>query len=209
MAQQREATTDRLVGIITHIKMERKSGQLRVKRGEGSTTEEGTLTFAQGQVTQASVGRRSGADAVNWLSTWGYARYIFLSTSGNQEAPFVPAALVLSPGGALTHPSLPTARVNTDRLDTESLKLTPPPLPAEEVPRLCIPMQEASVYIERAGLSRAHRRLSLLIDGHRSVHELAPLIGKRADEARSMLHDLEWLGIVQITASVSSEPGHW
>lgn len=201
MAQQREATTDRLVGIIAQIKMERKSGQLRVKRGEGSTTEEGLLTFAQGQVTQASIGRRSGAEAVNWLSTWGHARYLFLSANDDAEAPFAPTSLACAPGGPFTNPSMPTARVNTDRLDTEGLKLTPPPLPTEEVPRLRIQTPEVSGQIERAGLSRAHRRLSLLIDGHRSVHELAPLIGKGADEVRSMLHDLEWLGILQITVS--------
>jgi hypothetical protein len=203
MAQQREAATDRLVGIIAHIKMERKSGQLRVKRGEGPTTEEGSVTFAQGQVTQASVGRRSGVEAVNWLTTWGHTRYIFLSVSGEVELPFASALLDFSTGGVSTSPSLPTARVNTDRLDTENLHLTP--LPAEEVPRACIQTQEASAQIERAGLSRAHRRLILLIDGHRSVHELAPLIGKSAGETRSMLHDLEWLGIVQITASSR----HW
>lgn len=200
MAQQREATTDRLVGIIASIKIERKSGQLRVRRGEGLTTEEGILTFAQGQVTQASVGRRSGAEAVNWLSTWGQARYIFLSAA-DDETPFALA----SPGRALTNPSMPTARVNTDRLDTEDLKLTPAPLPAEEVPHLCIELREATAHIERARLARAHRRLALLIDGHRSVHELAPLLGKSPDETRSMLHDLEWLGIIQITTT--SE--HW
>jgi hypothetical protein len=199
MAQQREAATDRLVGIIARIKMERKSGQLRVRRGEGLTTEEGILTFAQGQVTQASVGRRSGAEAVNWLSTWGQARYIFLSADGDDGIAFAPAPPASSPGKALTGSSLPTARVNTDRLDTENLKLTPPPLPAEEVPCPCIELRDALAHIEHAGLSRAHRRLALLIDGHRSLHELAPLIGKSADETRSMLHDLEWLGVIQIT----------
>lgn len=203
MAQQREATTDRLVSIIAHIKMERKSGQLRVRRGEGPTTEEGSVTFAQGQVTRASVGRRNGVEAVNWLSTWGHARYLFLSVSGEVEVPFTCPLPDLSTGGASTSPTLPATRVNTDRLDTGGLRLTP--LPAEEVPRPCMQIQQASVQIEHAGLSRAHRRLVLLIDGHRSVHELAPLIGKSADETRSMLHDLEWLGIVQITASSR----HW
>ena len=200
MAQQREATTDRLVGIIASIKMERKSGQLRVRRGEGLTTEEGRIVFVRGQVTQASVGRRNGAEAVNWLSTWGQARYIFLSAVDKEEAP-----LASSPGKEVTNASLLTARVNTDRLNTEDLKLTPAPLPAEEVPCLCIEMRAATAHLERAGLSRVHWRLTLLIDGHRSVHELAPLIGKSPDEVRSMLHDLEWLGIIQLVTS--SE--HW
>src|SRR5258706_16334152 len=85
MAQQREATTDRLVSIIASIKMERKSGQLRVRRGEGITSEEGILTFIQGQVMQASIGRRSGADALNWLCTWGQARYIFTSPGSDER----------------------------------------------------------------------------------------------------------------------------
>src|ERR1700730_11960673 len=81
MAQQRETTTDRLVSIIASIKLERKSGQLRVRRGEGLTSEEGILTFAQGQITQASIGRMNGPDALNWLSTWGQAHYTFLSVT--------------------------------------------------------------------------------------------------------------------------------
>src|SRR5260370_36464532 len=87
MAQQREATTDRLVGIIASIKMERRSGRLLVRRGDGLTSEEGTLVFVQGQVVEAHVGRRSGANAVNWLSTWGQARYVFTPLASNKETP--------------------------------------------------------------------------------------------------------------------------
>lgn len=196
MAQQREASTDRLVGIIATIKLERKSGQLRVRRGEGLTSEEGALTFVQGQITQAHVGRRDGSDALNWLSTWGQARYTFTSTlasGGEEEISFVlsepPAS---SPGRAITNP-LPDIQVHTDKLEFAS-----PFVPEREVPYISVELSEAMTAIERAGLSRAHRRLYLLIDGHRSIHDLAPLIGKKPEEARSMLHDLEWLGIIRI-----------
>lgn len=201
MAQQREATTDRLVGIITSIKMERKSGRLQVGRGEGLTSEEGILIFTRGQVTQASIGRRSGADAVNWLSTWEQARYIFTSTSPDsaEETPLVFSVLPSSsPGGDAAHPGLRAGQVQTDKLETE-------PLPASrhEVPRVCVVFNEASTRLEHAGLTRAHRRLYLLIDGQRSASDLAPLLGKRTEEVRSMLHDLEWLGVVQITNLLS------
>jgi hypothetical protein len=201
MAQQREATTNRLVGIITDIKLERKSGQLRVRRGEGLTSEEGILTFAQGQVTQARVGRRSGADALNWLSVWGQARYTFISSTSVEElTPTFPALPSSSPGRKVTNPEMPAIRPTTDRLElTHSTRN----IPGEEVPHACMNLGEATARIERAGLPRIHRRLYLLIDGHRSVYELAPLIGKRVEEMRSMLHDLEWLGIIQITASPS------
>lgn len=195
MAQQREASTDRLVGIIVTIKLERKSGQLRVRRGEGLTSEEGALTFVQGQVTQANVGRRNGSDALNWLSTWGQARYTFTSTltpTVEEEIPAFSGMPPSSPERRITNP-LPDIQVNTDKLE-----FTHPLAPDREVPYISVELAEAIPGIERAGLSRSHRRLYLLIDGHRSVHDLVPLIGKKPEEVRSMLHDLEWLGIIRI-----------
>lgn len=196
MAQQREASTDRLVGIIATIKLERKSGQLRVRRGAGLTSEEGALTFVHGQVIQANVGRRSGSDALNWLSTWGQAHYTFTSTLASTGDEKISLAVSEppshSPGRAITNP-LPDMQVNTDKLE-----FAHPPTPDREVPYISVEWTEAIPGIERAGLSRSHRRLYLLIDGHRSVHDLVPLVGKKAEEVRSMLHDLEWLGIIRI-----------
>jgi hypothetical protein len=81
--------------------------------------------------------------------------------------------------------------VDTDRLES------PYPL-AYGVPRPTVDLEEATKRIEQAGLSRTHRRLYLLIDGHRSAIELIPLIGKQAEEVRNMLYDLEWLGVIRI-----------
>lgn len=191
--QRHETTTDRLVGIIASIKLERRSGQLTVRRGEGLTTEEGTLIFRQGQITMASAGRRNGSDALNWLSTWGQARYIFTPTASEANAPTTFPTLPASSSNAAvaTHPRLPIARVNTDDLDS-------PLALAYGIPHTTVALGEAIVRIEKAGLSRAHRRLYLLIDGRRSAIELVPLSGKTAEEVRNMLHDLEWLGVIRI-----------
>lgn len=192
MAQQHETTTDRLVGIIASIKLERRSGQLTVRRGEGLTIEEGTLTFRQGQITLANVGRRNGSDALNWLSTWRQARYIFTPTASEANAPTTFHTLpVSSPNMVATHPGPPIARVNTDDLDS-------PLALAYGIPHTTVELNEAMARLEKAGLSRAHRRLYLLIDGHRSAIDLVPLSGKKAEEVRNMLHDLEWLGVIRI-----------
>ena len=190
MAQQREATTDRLVGLIAGIKVKRKSGQLVVKRGEGPASEEGTLTFVKGQITHAGVGRRSGSDALNWLSTWRHARYIFIPAASEGEARFSPLPSS-SFGTTVTNPRLDMVRIDTDRLEATQ------PL-AYGVPHTTVELDEALARLKRSELSRAHRRLYLLIDGHRSAIELVPLSGKKAEEVRNMLHDLEWLGIIRI-----------
>ena len=190
MAQQRETATDRLISIITTIKLERQSGQLRVRRGEGLTSEEGILTFVKGQITQANVGRRSGADAVNWLSTWGRAYYIFFS-AGPVAQPvrdvLTPPPISADEEGNVTDRLV--ARTNTDKLGTE---------PGVRAPSVCMPLSEALARIERSGLSRTHRRLFLLIDGRRSEYELATLLGKKVEELRDMLLNLEWLGTIRL-----------
>ncbi len=80
MVQQQEMMADRLVYIISSIQRGRSSGVLTAKRGEGIFLEEGTITFTNGQVSHASVGRRRGSEALNWLSTWESCRSIFVST---------------------------------------------------------------------------------------------------------------------------------
>jgi hypothetical protein len=192
MTQQHEATTERLVGIIADIKIKRKSGQLTVRRGEGLTSEEGTLVFVRGQMTQASVGRRNGSEALNWLSTWQQARYIFISTSSEAEVSTEFAPLPSSSFGTTTNnPSRHLEQIDTDRLEAAQ------PL-AYGVPHVTVDLDEATTRLEQAGLPRAYRRLYLLIDGHRSAIELVPLSGKKAEEVRNMLYDLEWLGIIRI-----------
>ncbi|HLI71923.1 MAG TPA: DUF4388 domain-containing protein [Ktedonobacteraceae bacterium] len=193
MIHQHEATTDRLIGIIATIKLERKSGQLRVRRGEGLISEEGLITFRQGQITQASVGRRSGADALNWLSTWGKTRYLFTSLAPDEGTTTGPLSQPASPEDSAVDRVAPVVEVNTDKLKWEQVHE-----PRNDTPRAIMKLHEATERMERAGLSRSHRRLFLLIDGNRSLDELALLLGKKLDEVRGMLHDLEWLGMIEV-----------
>jgi hypothetical protein len=192
MAQQRETTTNRLVGIIAGIKMERRSGQLIVRRGEGLAEEEGRLIFVQGQIMQASVGRRNGAEALNWLSTWRQARYIFLPANARADEALPFLSLSSSSPEKVTNPNLRIAQIDTDRLE----RLYPL---AYGIPYPTIESDKAMQRIAQAGLSRAHRRLYLLIDGRRSAVDLVPLSGRKAEEVRKMLHDLEWLGVIRVS----------
>jgi len=203
VAQQRETTTDRLVSVITSIKLERQSGQLIVKRGEGPTLEEGTLTFVQGQVTQARAGRRIGSDAFNWLSTWKQARYIFTpATSGREiSKTFTSVPAVPSSNGATISPDTPTTWADMDRSKQMYLRT-----PGYEVPHVMVNLSAAIARIDQVNLSRSYRRLYMLIDAHRSVDELASLIGKSGEEVRTMLQTLERLGVIRIIILPPTEP---
>ncbi len=52
-------------------------------------------------------------------------------------------------------------------------------------------------YLEKVRLSRAHRRLFLLIDGKRSAPDLAYLMSKAPAEVYRLLYDLEQTGLIR------------
>jgi hypothetical protein len=188
MSHQFEAVTDRLVDVIKDIKIGRRSGLLTARRGEGIVVEEGNLIFANGKVVQANVGRRNGADALNWLSTWGSCRYTFLPTSDD---------------AGKSSPSSDSWRgVSTDALPPQNPLLTPIPdaLPGgmrAGVPYPTLSGTEALRHIDTMGLSRSHRRLFLLVDGHRSMEELMQLVRKNPRELQDILRDLERIGVIR------------
>ncbi len=213
MSQQRETATDRLVSIIQLIQLGRKTGVLTAKRGDGITQEEGAITFIKGQITQTSVGRRRGSEALNWLTTWGACRFTFVSSDPSETSSLTSISSKMPEFGTRdTDPRLrqqmPLVNNQTGPLSTaESNSIKPlnsdTPLPASAVvaaPFRTRQIDNALRVIENMGLSRPHRHLLLLIDGQRSIPELVRLMARSEHEVASLLHDLEQATVIQIPA---------
>ncbi len=205
---QQETATDRLVGVIQSIQMAQGDGVLTVRRGEGSTLEEGSIVFVNGQVKKTTIGRRSGANALNWLSTWGQCRYIFVPFNERQTQPLN----ALPPAGAgNTRPI--TRDLQSSTLATPAKRQSgslppasgsswerrppPPPSPASKIFYPTQTLTAALRAIEQKRLSRSHRQLFLLIDGQRSVQELARLAAKNEQDLQALLGDLERIGVIR------------
>jgi hypothetical protein len=221
MSQQQESLTDRLVSVISSIQREGGSGVLMVKRGEGIFLEEGTLVFVNGQITEARTGRLHDARARNLLSTWENCRFLFVSSSS--EAGVNGSPSTLPAGGRATGPlaiGSPAHMTDTRRPDPQtpmpsSLKGRGGPqeagegeefgekgrgeTPAERAPYLIQHLDVAQRLIEQQGLSRAHRQLLFLIDGRRSIVDLARLTGKKGRELYRLLEDLERAYVIRKT----------
>jgi hypothetical protein len=205
---QQETATDRLIGVIQSIQMTQGNGVLSVRRGEGSTLEEGSIVFVNGQVKQTTVGRRSGANALNWLSTWGQCRYIFAPFNERQTQPLN----ALPPTDASnTRPITGDLQSNTPVLPErrQSEPLPPPsgstwerrpPTPPPSTSNIFYPKQPLAAAlreIELNRLSRSHRQLFLLIDGQRTAQELARLAAKNEQALQALLRDLERIGLIR------------
>lgn len=211
---QQEAATDRLVEVIQSIQVAQDSGVLIVRRGEGRTLEEGTIVFVNGQVTQSAVERRSDKAALNWLSTWGQCRYIYIPSTAPGVLPERPEIRNTPPPISDDPTSTPRPRV-TDTLSripisplrrqTEPQEVAPSgqrdPLVNERsqvVPQSILVLNLALRRIEQGKLTRSHRQLFLLVDGQRSSVELARLVGKSQGEVYELLRDLERVGVIHL-----------
>ena len=196
MQQGRGTLTDQLTNVIQVIQLGRKSGRLTVERGEGLTLERGEILFEQGRITHAQGGRFSGQQAINWFSTWGACRFLFVPAESNgrttkplpltSQTPRLlqetnPRLYTLSPG------MLPTGPIPADKKGWLTLKL----------PQRICPDHIALNLIDQTGYSRLHRRIFLLIDGRRDTAELARLAGRGPEEVRQVLLELEQIHVIR------------
>lgn len=198
MSERRGTLTDRLANVIQVIQLGRKTGTLLVERGEGTTREEGSIIFVQGQITQAQGGQRTNQAALTWLSTWGTCHFTFVTDASMKST---------GPIKALPH----TPHITTSQ-DTQSLRVMPATptqgnntleLPAyspqgARVPYRTRSADEAIALLNRAKLSRVHRHLLLLVDGRRTFAELVRLVGRKPEEVQKVLQDLQQIGVLQI-----------
>ncbi len=182
MQSQRQTVTDRLADVIHIIHIGGKSGVLTVERGEGRAVEEGFITFANGRVVEARVNTLTGLAAFNYLNIWQTCRFSLLSRSEDEALPVYPAQLS-------SH-------------SVDPVKNVPPQYQSDTGMQARAPMrlQLGEDALQQSGnmqLSRTHRRLLLLIDGHRKESDLVRLMGRSVDEIQELLNALERNGFIQ------------
>lgn len=223
MLQSQEMVVERLITAIQRVQLSRMTGTLTAKRGDGVTQEEGIVTFTKGQISQTKVGRRSGPDALNWLSTWTNCTCRFSSTIDAEVALF--SSLLRAPssieGSSVPETTLPPTSIRptsplrrlqatppsivaTPRTNSFTSAIPPTPAPinlARTIPQRIRQAEEALYMIDSHNLSRTHRHLFLLIDGNRSLSELVRLLKRPESDVLNLLHDLELAAVIRLVPS--------
>jgi hypothetical protein len=195
MLQGRGTVTDRLANVIQVIQLGRKTGALVVERDNGTGVQEGKIIFVRGQITHAQGGALYSQQALTWLCTWETCRFVFTSSRIEQTTDQLQA---------LAPPREDTARQQsayalvpvTPSIENVAARQQERASPLS-IPRRTVMAEEALQQLEQVGFSRLHRRLLLLIDGHRTTAELRILMGRRTMEIQKLLLDLERIGLIQ------------
>jgi len=197
MTQRRVTATNQLATVIDVLQLGKKTGILTVERGEGATFEEGTMTFVNGQVVEATLGPYVGRDAATKLFSWQACRFMFVPTlPGQLSSGMLPTPQTQPEVKAVTKPGAtgPLYRFQQPDPTTHGDLSLRPAIAAYSKESMDAVMR----ILDQQGLSRTHRRLFLLIDGRRSIKDLATLIGRTPGETATMLADLERAGLIQL-----------
>jgi hypothetical protein len=208
MSQQPKTETDRLASIIQVLQLGQKTGRLFVERNVGPTYEQGIITLVNGQVVQAQLQPQQGQNALATLMGWGHCRFMFVlesqaGTAGWLNTVTPPPSAQRSPNGRFVTGPLQSDQTNngfTDGQEQPFRSVYTGPLLSigmAATPYSTRSMTEAIKLIDALRLSRAHRRLYLLIDGKRTVMDLVRLMSHEPDEVKKLLQDLEHAGVIQ------------
>jgi Domain of unknown function (DUF4388) len=209
MSQQPTTLTDRLANVIQVIQLGRKTGTLTVERSSGNSLERGTVHFVNGLMTRASAPGLSGLAAFQWLNTWSSCLFTFTPSDSaitTRKLPSLRHTQLPAPEYESFHDTGPTLKIQAQAkafpdAGTENNQNRHKDLSAQNesvrIPKQLRSPENAVQHIERVKLSRAHRRLFLLIDGHRNTADLARLMGRGQLEVVAMLHDLERADVIK------------
>ncbi|MBA2394555.1 MAG: DUF4388 domain-containing protein [Ktedonobacteraceae bacterium] len=203
MQPQRDTMTDSLADIIHIIRLGGKSGTLTVERGEANTLEEGFIAFADGRILEAKAGRSSGQQAFNYLNAWTTCRFSFADyATSDGTVPYQSAHF--SPSGE-KFPQKDVSVPKTGQLATSPL--TPQSndmslnnrgsVVAFSLPARSRAGEIALQQLDRVHISRLQKRLLLLVNGQRTLSELARLIVRSPEETQILLEELERAGFVK------------
>lgn len=200
--------TQQLATVVQSIQVEGRTGLLMVRRGQGDSREEGTILFTNGKMQEARAGKRTSFAAFKYLCTWESYESSFRTPDGQtrlftQSSPSTYSASMspITPIPVQNDPPTPTTPTAPQ---TDPLNFTIQPLTDSFTidPYASIPCQSgyslatALQIIENAGLTRAHRRLFLLINGERSIRELARITTSNEFDIYQKLQDIEKTKIV-------------
>lgn len=221
-----QEVTDRLVDIIRKIKLHAMTGLLTVRRGDGihaeqgsgsyhfgtamgkdaktPSSEEGSITFQKGKMVEARIGRRSGSDAFNYLSTWGKCTFSFVYTYGHVNVNVSLTSLPDTPVSPLSTPQMPPqpsfpseetpGRQNP--IELREFQNSRPLSSGFRVPVRLKQYEQAMLIFEKLGVSRSQRQLYLLIDDQRTIKDLARLMNCEEKEIERRLEELEKIAVV-------------
>jgi hypothetical protein len=200
-----KGNAESLRDVLELARTRRLNGMMTIEHTQGGKIEEGEVFFQTGQPVQARVGRLAGQDALNWLMKWPNITY----TIGTDESLQSVSPTTKNNRNIVTPTPSPTPTYVTPNVmpSTGAVVAQIPVNGTGSIPsntstpgiEWLVPQKRG---IEREvlalPLTRRQRFTYFLVDGRRTVADLARCTGKNIQEIELILSELQEQGLVAI-----------
>jgi hypothetical protein len=185
---------EKLSDVLDLLYSRHYSGLLSVERFEGGRFEEGEIYFEQGRPVYAYHNQKSGKEAFARLEDWRQVYFAFDKNAlcpVSRDIPRPPLSSAAKPG-RLSQPSSPGEL----RWDTLPRLRAAPSLSLSNIEQLVPHRLEVKLNVLSLPLTRVQRAVYLLVDGKRTIVDLARCIGKSIHDVVRLLNELLGLGLI-------------
>ncbi|HEX7734374.1 MAG TPA: DUF4388 domain-containing protein [Ktedonobacteraceae bacterium] len=208
MTKGRDIAAESLGDLLEVARVQQRNGMLRAEYSQGGYLEEGEIYLFAGQPIYARTGRLVGVDALNYLLSWRNIHFTFVV-----DVPRPPINIfasirqhsVTTPLGSRTQNLAPSQLPITDGLrwnPQEPQKRAVPPVPQQVSTPGIETLVPCKIGPERdifsLGLTRRQRLVYFLIDGQRSVGDLARTTNKTLLETEVVINELQEQGLIDL-----------
>jgi hypothetical protein len=193
MTKGRDTVAEGLGDVLDLIRARRQSGLLSVERMQGGRFEEGEIYFQHGQPVYARTGQMVGQEAIVWLLSW-HPVYFTFSSEESRFAANIPPTNNSKDGMAIPVSSGSSSQAFAKRPQSgTNLALNG----NRTFPEWLVPQKLGNDRdVLSLPLTRPQRSIYLLIDGRRSVADLARCTRKSMQEIERLLSELQERGLI-------------
>ncbi|MGH2478744.1 MAG: DUF4388 domain-containing protein [Ktedonobacteraceae bacterium] len=205
MTKGRDIAAESIGDLLEVARLQRRNGMLRAECSQRGYLEEGEIYLQGGEPIYAYTDMLTGTEALHYLLSWRNIYFAFVSSVPQPPANIVASVRtnrVSAPTQVPTTPA-PPMRVPAPQGPRWSLAgertatMTPPkytstPGMAWLVPQKARPRQDALTQ----PLSRRQRVIYFLIDGQRTIGDLARTTGKTVTDVELILGELREQGLI-------------
>lgn len=204
MTKGRDIAAESVGNLLEVARAQQRSGLLRAEYSQNGRLEEGEIYLFAGQPIYARAGRLVGVEALNYVLSWRNIYFSFVT-----DVPRPPANIF---------PALRQSSMTTP-LSPDTQRFTPPSFPVtgglrwrESSAHAAVPPQKGTSGIEylipqkneperdifSLGLTRRQRLIYFMVDGQRTVADLARTTNKTVLEVELVLGELQELGLIAL-----------
>jgi hypothetical protein len=189
--------------VLEFARTRRLNGMMTIEHKQGGRVEEGEVYFQIGQPIQARVGRLIGQDALNWLMKWHNITYMIETDDSLQSVAKTPVnnRENTTPTPFQTYvPSnrMPSTEQTVSQVEVNDRNSILSNIPTPGIEWLIPQKRGVESEVLALPLTRRQRFIYFLVDGHRTVADLARCTGKNTQEIELILSELQEQGLVAV-----------